>query len=82
MLASCADGSVLSCVEGKYIVDHRQAETPHYLLIERVIYSVRSLPKMSKVIEENPHFVLIQMDHGILAKANASADRIIIAGKQ
>ncbi len=75
-------GGLTAGVELEDVVHHCQAETPHHLAVEEQVAVVEAVAQAVEVLQQDFRLTVIGLDDGVLVKADAAPDAVVVRRQQ
>ena len=75
-------GGLTASVELEDVIHHRQAEAPHHLTVEEQVAVVEAVAQAMEVLQQNLRLAVVELDDGVLVKADAAPDAVVVRRKQ
>ena len=64
------------------VVHHRQAEAPHHLAVKEQVAVVEAVAQTMEVLQQDFCLTVVELDDGVLVKADAAPDAVVVRRKQ
>ena len=75
-------GGLAPCVKLEDVVYHRQTEAPHHLAVEKQVAVVEAVAQAVEVLQQDFRLTAIDLDDGVLVKADAAPDAVVVRRQQ